>query len=64
MALMRSDKGPALLPAHALEDLEERHINAMRRWQLAVASNSPQAGAYRAEMNRLEAEVRRMRYGY
>jgi len=64
MALIRSAKGPALLPTHVLEDLEERYINAMRRWQAAVASNSPQAGCCRAEMNRLEAEVRRMRYGY
>ena len=64
MALMRSNKGPALLQAHVLEDLEERYINAMRRWQVAVASNSSQAGSFRAEMNHLEAEVRRMRYGY
>ena len=64
MALSSSSKGPALLPEHVLEDLEERYAAAMRRWQTAAASNSPQAGKYRAEMNRLEAEVRRMRYGY
>ena len=64
MALSSSSKGPALLHEHVLEDLEERYAAAMRNWQTAVASNSPHAGKYRAEMNRLEAEVRRMRYGY
>ena len=64
MALSSSSKGPALLPEHVLEDLEERYAAAMRRWQTAAASNSPHAGAYRAAMNRLEAEVRKIRYGY
>ena len=64
MGFERSNKGPALLPEHVLEDLEERYAAAMRRWQEAVASNSPHAGAYRASMNRLEVEVRKMRYGY
>jgi len=64
MSRSSSSKGPALLPEHVLEDLEERHASAMRRWQTAAASNSPHAGAYRAAMNRLEAEVRKIRYGY
>ena len=64
MALSSSNKGPALLPEHVLEDLEERYAAAMRRWQTAAASNSPHVGKYKAEMNRLEAEVRRMKYGY
>ena len=64
MSRSSSSKGPALLPEHVLEDLEERYAAAMRRWQTAAASNSPHAGVYRAAMNRLEAEIRKMRYGY
>ena len=64
MALSSSSKGPALLPEHVLEDLEERYAAAMRRWQTAAASNSPNVGTYRANMNHLEAEIRKIRYGY
>jgi len=64
MSHSSSSKGPALLPEHVLEDLEEQYAAAMRRWQTAAASNLPHAGAYRAAMNRLEAEIRKIRYGY
>ena len=57
-------KGRPLLHAHFLEDLEERYAQSVYRYQEAVAARSSGIGSARAYMNRLEAEVRRMKYGY
>ena len=57
-------KGPPLTPEHVLEDLEEEYMKAICRYQAAFKQDPNGAGAEKAEMNRLEAEVRRMKWGY
>lgn len=57
-------KGPALTPEHVLEDLEEEYMQAIYRYQVAAEKDLNNAWDQKAEMNRLEAEVRRMKWGY
>lgn len=62
--MTNTKKGPALTPEHILEDLEEEYTQAIYRYQAAFERDPNNAGAEKAEMNRLEAEVRRMKWGY
>ena len=57
-------KGPPLTPENVLEDLEEDYTQAIYRYQAAFKKDPNNAGTEKAEMNRLEAEVRRMKCGY
>lgn len=57
-------KGPPLTPQQILEDLEEEYTRAIYRYQEAVKKDPNSAGTAKAEMNRFEAEVRRMKWGY
>lgn len=57
-------KGPALTSEHVLEDLEEEYTQAIYRYQAAFEKDPNKAGCEKAEMNRLKAEVRRMKWGY
>ena len=59
-----ANKGKPLTPAQVLEDLEEEYTQAIYRYQAAFDKDPNNAGAEKAGMNRLEAEVRRMKWGY
>ena len=62
--MIKEQKGPPLTPEHVLEDLEEEYTQAIYRYQAAFDKDPNNAGAEKAEMNRLEAEVRRLKWGY
>lgn len=57
-------KSRSFLPAHFLEDLETKYVNSIYYYQELVKLQSPHQGAARAKMNKLEAEIRKIKYGY
>ena len=49
---------------HESEDAEAAYVDAVYRFRKAEALGSADYSAARSEMNRLEAKVRSLKYGY
>lgn len=70
-------KGPALLPVHAIEDLEEKLVAALyeqRSLEFQILEYEPQSSAPQAlrdafctareRVNQIEARIRALKYGF